>query len=481
MAIKMSIIGKLSRKFGSKKVQASPSVSSQNEHGLAVSHSSNNSLAESLLIPEPTKSLLWITDADTSLVESATSIRVVVSSSGVHQQENGFYAEPSLIWKKLPIEKSSELIQEAMYWPSYSAISPKARYEYLRWLQDITRPTNLSYVFLYFYGLERHLLVGDYDAAVDEIARLLKYHPKKSFVQYASRSLVVASLAKERLDVLDRVPSLLGEEIDETLAMRIIKGTTMTPDDIIDISSRVGFKNKRYIKMYPEIFKQELQKHIDEYERQFGKLLSTFKLSDFSRTESDAFANQSIPERIRHVQVPVILDDVRFSQGICNLLQTAHDGVKTRLAKGETARVQTKKSKVSAPPVNTHPVSSGEVDELIERMKRNSPGILDLHFELQHYIEEHYRKRSEANSYHKAIVGCLAQIKIQDLAAKQFVIEFHDSTLPMHVGYRQLAIILEKEGKIAEAIQIAKKAQKNGWNGDWNSRIMRLSNKVQNK
>ena len=477
----MSIIGKLSGKFGSKKVQASPSVGSKNEHDLVVSHGNNSSLAESLLIPEPTKSLLWITDADTSLIESATSIRIVVSSSGAHQQENGFYAEPSLIWKKLPIEQNSELVQEAMYWPSYSAFSPKARYQYLRWLQDITQPTNLSFVFLYFYGLERHLLVGDYDAAVDEIVRLLKYHPKKSFVQYASRSLVVASLAKDRLDVLDRIPSLLSEEIDETLAMRIMKGTTMTPDDIIDISSRVGFKNKRYIKLYLDVFRLELQRQIDDYERQFGKLLGTFKLSDFSRAQSDVFANQSIPDRIRHVQVPVILDDARFSKGIYNLLHAAHEGVKTRLAKGEVVRTTVKKPSTSTPPVNTHPVSSKEVDKLLEQIERKTSRILDIHFELQQYIEENYRKRSDAKSYHNSIVGCLAQIKIQDLAAKQFIVEFHDSTLPMHVGYKQLAVILEKEGKITEAINIAKKAQSNGWNGDWESRILRLTKKAQSR
>ena len=87
-----------------------------------------------------------------------------------------------------------------MYWPSYSAFSPEARYEYLRWLSDITQPTNLSYVFLYFYGLERHLLVGEYDAAVDEIVRLLKAHPKKSFIQYASQSLIIASLLTYYID-----------------------------------------------------------------------------------------------------------------------------------------------------------------------------------------------------------------------------------------------------------------------------------------
>ena len=165
-----------------------------------------SNIVESLLIPEPTKSLLWVTEEDTSKIENAGSIGITISltSNGVDlsQRQNGFYSEPSLIWSKLPIKPNNNRIQEAMYWPSYSAFSPEARYEYLRWLSDITQPTNLSYVFLYFYGLERHLLVGEYDAAVDEIVRLLKAHPKKSFIQYASQSLIIASLGKKRLDII---------------------------------------------------------------------------------------------------------------------------------------------------------------------------------------------------------------------------------------------------------------------------------------
>jgi hypothetical protein len=281
--------------------------------------------------------LLWVTDDDPSKIEHAGSISITISvddSGDVHmgQNENGFYSEPSLIWTKLAVEPNTELATEAMYWPEYSRFYPKTRYQYLNWLRDVTQETNLSYVFLYFYGLERHMLVGDYDKAVDEIIRLLKYHTKKSFRQYASRSLIVASLAKGRLDIIERAPFLLEEEIDEAMALRIGKGTSMTPEDIIDIASRVGFTNKRYIKLHPDLFKKELQKQINEFEKQFGNLLSVFKLEEFKQRKSDAFANMSIPERARLVKVPVILDDKRFSTGIKELLQKTHEAVKAQLA-----------------------------------------------------------------------------------------------------------------------------------------------------
>lgn len=455
-----------------------PMGNSPEENGNLPVVRTTSDITRSLLIPEPTKSLLWTTDEDTSRIEHAGSINVVVTQDGFYKKENGFYSEPSLIWTKLSIKPNDDLAQEAMYWPSYSSFSPEIRYQYLNWLRDITQPTNLSYVFLYFYGLERHLLVGDYDAAVDEIARLLAAHPKKSFVQYASQSLIVASLAKERLDIIDRVPSLLEEEIDEALALRIIKGTTMSPDDVISISSKVGFSNKRYIKLYPDIFKEELQKNIDEFEKQFGNLLSTFKLEDFKREETTVFANLSIPEHIRHIKVPVILEDKKFNQGMHNLLQAAHDGVKARIATGDVERRSQPAPKQPERLNSTVPVTEKEIDTLIESLRADHGDILDLHFATLERINEHYRQRQIGDNYHQAIVSCRAQIKIQADAAKQFIKEYPNQPLPFHTGYNQLAIILEKEKKFHEALELAKEAKGNGWGGNWDARIIKLQGKV---
>lgn len=460
--------------FGQK---ATPGDNSGGESYLPAARPSKD-IVESLLIPEPTKSLLWVTDEDTSNIEHAGSINLVVSADGFYQKENSYFSEPSLIWKKLPIEPNNELIEEAMYWPSYSSFSPKARYQYLHWLRDVTQPTNLSYVFLYFYGLERHLLVGEYDLAVDEIARLIKAHPKKSFVQYASQSLIVASLAKERLDIIDRVPSLLEEEIDEALALRVIKGTTMTPDDIISIASKVGFTNKRYIKLYPEVFSDELQTHIDRFEGKYGKLLSVFKLQDFKKAPSTVFANLSIPERIRHISTPIILDDERFKTGIRSLLQAAHNSVKERVASGEVERRRPSPAKKTASLIERSPVTDQEVDEFITSLRSENPEILDLHFAILGRITEYYRNRQNPEDYHMAVVSCRAQIKIQHEAAKKWLRDYPTDGLPAHTGYTQLAIILEKEKKYKEALELVAEAKGSGWSGDWDNRMARLKAKI---
>ena len=294
----------------------------------------NGGLVESMLIPDPTRSLLFITDEDTSNIQYVGSIRLTldINSGHVKREENGYFAEPSLIWKKLPVRPNTWLEEKAMYYPAYSQFSPEHRYQYLRWLKDIEQPTNLSYVFLYFYGLERHLLVGDYDAAVDEILRLIKFHKKSSFRAYASSSLIVASIFRKRLDITERAPFLLEEEVDEALALRIVKGTSMSPDDMISIASRVGFTNKRYVKLHPERFKHHLQAVIDEFEAKYGKVLSMFKIEDFKQVNSNVFANMSIPERARLTKVPQILEDKKFQTAIFNALKEAHLRVKNELS-----------------------------------------------------------------------------------------------------------------------------------------------------
>ena len=67
---------------------------------------------------------------------------------------------------------------------------------------------------------------------------------------------------------------------------------------------------------------------------------------------------------------------------------------------------------------------------------------------------------------------------MQDVAAKQFIAEYPEDSLPSHAGYNQFIIILEKEGRFDEAIKAAEKAKREGWNGDWDNKIQRLSRKL---
>lgn len=74
-----------------------------------------------------------------------------------------FYVEASLINPDLKVnysnpDKSGSLMG---YWPNYSTICPECRAAYLEWLSsDRSDPDiNIGYIFLYFYGIERRLII----------------------------------------------------------------------------------------------------------------------------------------------------------------------------------------------------------------------------------------------------------------------------------------------------------------------------------
>ena len=83
------------------------------------------------------------------------------------------------------------------YWPSYSTIAPACRAAYLQWLAGGRHAPHayIGYVFLYFYGLERRLLVdaqhsavarSERETLVAEVRRLLGiYGTNGSFRGYA--------------------------------------------------------------------------------------------------------------------------------------------------------------------------------------------------------------------------------------------------------------------------------------------------------
>ena len=78
-----------------------------------------------------------------------------------------------------------------------------------------------------------------------------------------------------------------------------------------------------------------------------------------------------------------------------------------------------------------------------------------------------------------AIDACKRQIEIAPQAKKAFLRNYKDSILPAHVGYKQLAIIEEKQKNYVEAIRICSEAMGQGWGGDWQKRVERCKKKIQ--
>lgn len=115
---------------------------------------------------------------------------------------NGHFTEPALIDPTLPVNwRKPDIAGDTMdYWPSYATITPRSRATYLKWLAEgrSDPKVGLGYVFLFFYGLERRVLIDaqmnsadpDVAAALDEVERLLPIYGRHgSFGHYATNFL----------------------------------------------------------------------------------------------------------------------------------------------------------------------------------------------------------------------------------------------------------------------------------------------------
>ena len=116
--------------------------------------------------------------------------------------------------------------------------------------------------------------------------------------------------------------------------------------------------------------------------------------------------------------------------------------------------------------------------EKAEELAETEGSVLDAHFLYGQKLAIYYKDRETPGCLEKAIKACKQQIALAEKAAKAFRREYKDSPLPSHKGYQQLAIILEKQGKFDETIELCRKADKQGWAGDWEKRIERCRKKA---
>lgn len=117
--------------------------------------------------------------------------------------------DPCLINPDLPIASRSQPVPLDGYWPKYDALNPQARRTYLEWLASGRKnPTDIGYVFLYFYGLERRAIYdtaldisvrADYPLIAAELTRLLALYGSQSnsFKRYAEKLLDWVTFSNE--------------------------------------------------------------------------------------------------------------------------------------------------------------------------------------------------------------------------------------------------------------------------------------------
>lgn len=124
--------------------------------------------------------------------------------------------------------QTSPRCQPLPYWPTYYDASPEQRKAYLDWLIGgrCDPKVELGYVFIYFYGLERRVLVDqeDFVSVANEMIRLQPiYGASNSFRSYSARLMWLSLYLQSR-----------QVDVSQELLERAIESTIRWTDELID-------------------------------------------------------------------------------------------------------------------------------------------------------------------------------------------------------------------------------------------------------
>lgn len=165
---------------------------------------------------------------------------MIYAGTELSETTEGNGDEPSFINLKLPIDAETEYNTKQMwYWPRYSQISPKARGAYLKWLESgkCDPKADIGFVFLYFYGIERRVLVDLAESEssserveiVNELERLISIYGSisRSFKMYCSRLLDYAQASTYEGNLYNQPLPNYEDSIEIPLHLRILIGQCM--------------------------------------------------------------------------------------------------------------------------------------------------------------------------------------------------------------------------------------------------------------
>ena len=232
--------------------------------------------------------------------------------------------EPSAISINFPVAEGQ--FQKLNYYPSYSELTPEQRNGFLSWLStDLSNIPDIGFAFLLLYCLERHILHDEYlEESLKIISKLQSQINNGSFDYYSSTSIGYIFFIHKRLDLLKYVDL---NKCD--IKLQILLSHRLSADQLISLATEVDFRNRYYIKEYPELFKKAL---IESLKREFGSEYFEYELSNIQKLKKEPymFSNYSLRKGNNRpdLLMPDPLSDRKLCHDIYAELQKAHDQVK---------------------------------------------------------------------------------------------------------------------------------------------------------
>lgn len=243
--------------------------------------------------------------------------------------ENG---DPSMIDCSLPISRPKDIqsVPHLGYYPSYIGLSPEQRWIYLHFLENpYDSNIEISYVFILYYGLERHLMFGDCKNAFNIIIKLKNRHKHKSFQIYSIRSLLSICLIKKDFDMFDCLKNTLApdtKDINTVMIINALSNTGLTAKFILNNLSFFKFYKKKYINQDYKLFEQTLKYTFFQHYESYEFPISSYVDYPMETTTQVGFANLSLPNR--NIEVPNFKSNERFINDVHSLLDETYTFIK---------------------------------------------------------------------------------------------------------------------------------------------------------
>jgi len=379
--------------------------------------------------------------------------------------------EPSLLSTKEPVEidVNPTSVESLSYFPSYGQLSPQQRGVYWQFLRNpYLGKTDIGYVFILYYGLERHLLTNSYENAFRVILKLRDVYSNKSFQAYSGAALIVSCLMHKRIDLLSEFFASLDKDYEFNfsanlfLLSKIGLGLPITARDLMRMAKDFEFTNVNYIKKYPDMFEQTLHEFI---QRKYGVsqldisgLVGSSEWKKAPKVDVLVFANISIESRT--IPIPQAINVFKLKKAAYDLLEMTHNAVKSELA--ELRKEGISPTAVKSSEASPKKIASFDTDmekKLIAEYRNADNNPITKHFALLSLQDFYYRYRNLDSEYlEKCIQYCEEDLDNLDSFTNCWRKQNNNTSVRIP-AFQRLSIIFEKQKDYKRAIHWCEKAE----------------------
>jgi len=228
------------------------------ESSLEVAPATGTSLSvRGLTVHNDLRDLVWIGDGKYKNYKQAISNKNTMEINGIRISISFMnQEEPSLIYtnQKVTQQRNINEVERPPYYPTYSGLTPEQKWVYLKLLSNpYDSSIDIGFVFILYYGLERHLLSGNFEEAIDVILKLRDVHTNKSFQVYSANAIVLSCMLHQRGDLVLKLIKSLDKEHELAFSDNLFLicyfsfDLPLLPQDIMRMAKTFEFNNMNYI------------------------------------------------------------------------------------------------------------------------------------------------------------------------------------------------------------------------------------------